>query len=152
MRPNSQGMCEAVSVREIVSDRLRPQKRQGRRKGGEKETENRAICTFPPIALPSLWCEGQRVTNLRELAGLPFLSRCTCFTTLNTSYVPQGPSSMLFFTFQTQAGKEADTRICTRMHLWTHTQIEGYSKLEWEWRSGVIKMMYWVKVILSLRC
>lgn len=121
-------VCVRVWVKESDLD-----ERQSARMGGEKE-KGRAICTSPPTALPALWCEGQSVTNLLALAGLPFLSRCTCFTTLNTSHVPRGPSSTLFFALKHSPGKKKrrrrsqcthspmHKRTCVNTHTDTHTQ------------------------------
>lgn len=152
MNHNSLCRCKAIPARVRVSNKHRAQHRQIEEMGGEnEEKESKAICTFPPTALPALWCEGQSVTNLWAVAELPFLSGCTCFTTLHTFF--RVPLHITLYTPNTDFGENTSSThmsmdICER----THTQTQGYTKKEWEWRSRVIKMMYWVKVILSLRC
>lgn len=84
---NSLRRREAIPAYAHVSNKHTAQQRQLEEMGGEnEEKESKAICTFPPTALPALWCEGQSVTNLWAVAELPFLSGCTCFTTLHTFF------------------------------------------------------------------
>lgn len=71
------------------------------------------------------------MTNLRVPAGLPFLSGCTCFTTLNTSHVPQGPGTMLVFTFQTDSRKKKKkTKILERAYIRINKQEGMNVRLE----------------------
>lgn len=69
------------------------------------------------------------MTHLLAVAGLPFLSHCTCFTTLNTSHVPEGSLNSEPQTQKTHGCS------CTSAHLQVNV-AEGRATLKWSMNDG----------------